>query len=185
MILASKSPRRRELMEEAGFDFTCCTSDFDESSVHARDPHELPHALAWHKALSVSPNARPGELVIGSDTVVILGERVLGKPADADEARQMLRDLSGKTHEVTTGVSVLCDGCEVLGFSETARVTFWDLDDDEIDAYVACGEPMDKAGAYGIQGKGRLLVRGIEGDFYTVMGLPISRLYRELRGLEA
>ena len=172
MILASKSPRRRELMEEAGFDFTCCTSDFDESSVHVRDPHELPHALAWHKALSVSPSARPGE-------------RALGKPADADEAHQMLRDLSGKTHEVTTGVSVLCDGCEVLGFSETARVTFWDLDDDEIDTYVATGEPMDKAGAYGIQGKGRLLVRGIEGDFYTVMGLPISRLYRELRALKA
>ena len=80
---------------------------------------------------------------------------------------------------------MLCDGCEVLGLSETARVTFWDLDDDEIDAYVACGEPMDKAGAYGIQGKGRLLVRGIEGDFYTVMGLPISRLYRELRALKA
>ena len=183
MILASKSPRRRELLSEAGYEFACVSSDFDESSVSADDPHDLPGLLAYHKALSVAGQAAPDELVIGSDTVVLLGSRVLGKPRDTREAREMLASLSGKTHEVVTGVAVLRNSEAVCRFSETARVTFWDLAPDEIDAYVASGEPMDKAGAYGIQGKGRLLVRGIEGDFYTVVGLPISRLYRELRKL--
>ncbi len=183
MILASKSPRRRELMADAGYDFRCLTSDFDETSVSTPDPHDLPHLLAYHKALAVAPQAEPGELVIGSDTVVILDGQVLGKPADTQDAKAMLARLSGKTHEVTTGVSVQRDGGEVLGFSQTARVTFWEMTDEEIDAYVASGEPMDKAGAYGVQGKGRLFVREIEGDFYTVVGLPISRLYHELKGL--
>lgn len=185
MILASKSPRRRELMEQAGYDFRCLTSDFDEASVSTPDPHDLPQLLAWHKALAVADQAMPGELVIGSDTVVILDGHVLGKPANAQDAKAMLRRLSGNTHEVTTGVSVQRDGAEVLGFSQTARVTFWDMTDGEIDAYVASGEPMDKAGAYGVQGKGRLFVREIEGDFYTVMGLPISRLYHELKDFDA
>ena len=185
MILASKSPRRRELMAEAGFDFRCLSSDFDESSVTADDPHGLPQLLASHKAASVAAQAAAGELVIGSDTVVILDGRVLGKPRDAQEAHAMLQTLSGRTHEVTTGVSVQRDGQEVVAFSDTARVTFWELTDEDIDSYVGTGEPMDKAGAYGIQGKGRLLVKGIVGDFYTVVGLPISRLYRELKKLGA
>lgn len=185
MILASKSPRRRELLSEAGYEFTCMGSNFDETSISAADPHDLPGLLAYHKALSVAGQAAPDELVIGSDTVVLLDGRVLGKPCDAQDAREMLTSLSGKTHEVVTGVAVLRNGRSVCRFSETARVTFWDLLPEEIDAYVASGEPMDKAGAYGIQGKGRLLVRGIEGDFYTVVGLPISRLYRELCKLGA
>ncbi len=172
-------------MEEAGYTFTCVSSDFDESSVSAADPHDLPALLAYHKALAAAGQAARDELVIGSDTVVLLDGRVLGKPRDAHEAREMLASLSGATHEVVTGVAVLRNGNAVCRFSETARVTFWDLLPEEIDAYVASGEPMDKAGAYGIQGRGRLLVRGIEGDFYTVMGLPISRLYRELRKLGA
>lgn len=185
MILASKSPRRRELMEEAGYDFRCLTSDFDETSVSTPDPHDLPQLLAYHKALAVCDMADPDELVIGSDTVVILDGQVLGKPADAQDAKDMLARLSGKTHEVTTGVSVQRGRRELLGFSQTARVTFWEMTPEEIDAYVASGEPMDKAGAYAVQGRGRLFVRGIEGDFYTVMGLPISRLYHELKGIDA
>lgn len=185
MILASRSPRRRELLADAGFTFTCHASDFDESSLHTADPHDLPGELARQKALSVAPFARRGELVIGSDTAVILKGRVFGKPSGPEQAREMLYALSGKTHEVTTGVSIVRDSAQVASFSQTARVTFWDLEPELVDAYVASGEPLDKAGAYGIQGKGRLLVRGIEGDFYTVMGLPISRLYRELKTLGA
>ncbi len=184
MILASKSPRRRELMEQAGYDFRCLVSDFDEGSVSTADPHDLPALLAYHKARVVADMAEPGELVIGSDTVVILEGHVLGKPADEQDARDMLARLSGKTHDVTTGVSVQRDGVEVLGFSQTAHVTFWEMSQAEIDAYVASGEPMDKAGAYAVQGRGRLFVQGIEGDFYTVMGLPISRLYHELKDID-
>lgn len=185
MILASQSPRRRELLEQAGFTFSCHASDFDESSVRTSDPHDLPGELARHKALSVAHLALPGELVIGSDTAVILGERVFGKPSGPEQAREMLAALSGETHEVTTGVSIVRDAGEVVCFSQTAKVSFWELEPDLVDAYVASGEPLDKAGAYGIQGKGRLLVKGIEGDFYTVMGLPIARLYRELKALGA
>lgn len=183
MILASKSPRRRELLAEAGYTFTCVTSDFDESSVRGADPRELPRLLALGKALAVADQARPGEPVIGSDTVVLLDGAVLGKPCDEDDARRMLRALSGKTHEVATGVAVVRDGTEAFSFTDVARVTFWPLDGNDIEWYLQTGEPFDKAGAYGIQGKGRLLVRGIEGDFYTVMGLPISRLHRRLRAL--
>jgi septum formation protein len=181
MILASQSPRRRELLADAGFSFTSAPSPFDEAGVTAPSPEELAGALARGKAGAVA--ATTPDVVIGSDTVVAIDGQVLGKPADDADARRMLRLLSGRTHTVFTGVSVWRDGAEAAAFTERCAVTFWDLDDAQIDAYVACGEPHDKAGAYGIQGKGRLLVRGIEGDFYTVMGLPIARLVRELHTL--
>ena len=183
MILASQSPRRSQLLAEAGFPFRCMPAHIDERSVERATPEELVRALACAKAGAVAGEAGPGEPVVGSDTAVVLDGDVMGKPADAAEARAMLRRLSGRTHEVVTGVSVWRDGAEVANFAETARVEFWDLLDTEIDAYVATGEPFDKAGAYGIQGRGRTLVKGIAGDFYTVVGLPISRLVRELRAL--
>ncbi len=183
MILASQSPRRSQLLSEAGFSFRCVPARIDERSVERTTPEELVRALACAKAGAVAGEAGPGEPVVGSDTAVVLDGDVLGKPADANEARAMLRRLSGRTHEVVTGVSVWRDGAEAVNFAETARVEFWDLLDAEIDAYVATGEPFDKAGAYGIQGRGRTLVKGIAGDFYTVVGLPISRLVRELRAL--
>lgn len=183
MILASQSPRRIQLLSEAGYAFRSVPSRIDEQAVRADSPEGLSRALASAKALACAPAALPDEIVIGSDTVVALGTEALGKPADDEDARSMLRRLSGTTHDVTTSVCLVANGCELAAFSETARVAFWDLEDGEIDSYVATGEPADKAGAYGIQGKGRLLVRGIEGDFYTVVGLPVSRLVRLLRSL--
>ena len=183
MILASASPRRRQLLEEAGVAFRAVAARIDERAVHADDPQELVRLLAQAKACAVAAQEDAREPVIGSDTVVVADGRVLGKPADTEDARATLHMLSGRTHEVMTGVCIwLPDGRERT-FVERVRVTFYELSDTEIDAYVASGEPMDKAGSYGIQGKGRLLVRGIEGDYYAVVGLPIARLVRELRAL--
>ena len=151
--------------------------------MHAKDPVELVALLARGKARTVAEQAEPGELVIGSDTVVVLGEQVLGKPADAADAAAMLHTLSGNTHHVLTAVSVWRDGSDVCTFVDRVDVTFWELTDEEIGAYVATGEPLDKAGAYGIQGLGRVLVKGIEGDYYTAVGLPVAHLVRELRAL--
>lgn len=183
MILASQSPRRIQLLSEAGYSFRAIPSRVDERAIGSDTPEGLSRALASAKALACAREALPGEIVIGSDTVVALGDEVLGKPVDDEDARRMLRRLSGAVHSVTTSVSIVADGGEIAGFSQTACVEFWDLCEDEIAAYVATGEPRDKAGAYGIQGKGRLLVKGIEGDFYTVVGLPVSRLVRLLRSL--
>ena len=183
MILASASPRRRQLLEEAGIAFRAVPAHIDERAVHAAEPQELVRLLACDKARAVAAQEGAREPVIGSDTIVVADGRVLGKPADPDDARAMLRMLSGRAHEVMTGVCIwLPDGRERT-FVERVRVTFYELTDAEIDAYVASGEPMDKAGSYGIQGRGRLLVRGIEGDYYAVVGLPIARLVRELRAL--
>ena len=181
MILASASPRRRQLLEEAGVTFTVIPARFDERAVSRSDPHELVEALAQGKARAVAEQTGGEEPVIGSDTVVVLDGTVLGKPRDAEDARAMLHALSGRTHEVMTGVCVWMPDGRTRSFVESVRVTFYKLTDAEIDAYVASGEPMDKAGSYGIQGRGRLLVRGIEGDFYAVVGLPVARLVRELR----
>ncbi len=183
MILASQSPRRRQILEEAGFTFRTVPSSFDESGVDEQDPRRLVARLAAGKAAQVCGLAEPGEVVIGSDTVVVLDDTVLGKPQGPDDARAMLKNLSGTTHEVLTGVSLWRDGREAASFVEATPVTFWPLTDEEIDAYVATGEPLDKAGSYGIQGLGRLLVRGIAGDFYNVVGLPVARLARELKRL--
>ena len=181
MILASKSPRRVQLLSEAGFAFEAVPADIDERAVSAPTPGELVLELAREKASAVERRrAGEGEVVIGSDTVVVLDCRILGKPADAADAARMLRDLSGRSHEVLTGVCAIRDGEELFSFTERAEVEFWDLTERQIEAYVATGEPLDKAGAYGIQGRGRMLVKGIRGDFYNVMGLPVSRLVREL-----
>lgn len=183
MILASQSPRRRQLLEEAGYTFRCIPSDFDERGVKDDNPERLVVALARGKAGAVAGQAAPGEVVIGSDTVVVLNGAVLGKPADEQDAAAMLRALSGRTHRVLTAVSIWRDGQDARTFADGVNVTFWDLSDEEVDAYVATGEPLDKAGAYGIQGLGRVLVKGIEGDYYTAVGLPIARVVRELRAL--
>ena len=183
MILASQSPRRRQILEEAGFEFRTLPSSFDESRIEERDPRRLVLHLAAGKASGVCDQAEAGEIVIGSDTVVVLDGAVLGKPKDAGDARNMLERLSGRTHKVLTAVSLWRDGHEAASFVETTAVSFWPLSAEEIAAYVATGEPLDKAGAYGIQGRGRLFVKGIEGDFYNVVGLPVAHLARELRHL--
>lgn len=183
MILASQSPRRIELMREAGFDVQVIPADIDESARPGEGPFELVERLARAKAEAVSSaHAAPGETVVAADTIVALDGELLGKPADEADARRMLRALSGKTHQVATGVCI-AHGERIDSFVDITDVTFYELSDAEIDAYVATGEPMDKAGAYGIQGFGALLIEGIQGDYYNVMGLPVCRLGGILRQL--
>lgn len=180
LVLASGSPRRRELLQQLGLEFQVETSDLDEDAVEADDPHELARRLARLKVERVARRF-PDAVVLAADTVVVLGDRVLGKPADAGEARRMLRELAGKTHSVITGVA-LCharqDRLEV--FSEETRVEMRSLTGDEIEAYVASGEPSDKAGGYGIQGRAGAFIPRIEGCYFNVVGLPLAAISRRL-----
>lgn len=180
IILASKSPRRQELIRNITDDFQVIVSDVEEVLPEGISPEEAPVYLSAIKARAVAAD-RPDRIVIGADTVVILDDEILGKPRDEDDAFHMLRSLSGKVHTVVTGCSIVL-GDRILSFGESARVEFYPLSDREIEDYLKTGEPFDKAGAYGIQGKGCLLVKGIEGDFFNVMGLPVGKLYRELNG---
>ena len=191
MILASQSPRRRELLSEAGFDLEIRPGDIDEARLDGESPVELVARLASQKAeaaRSALDHAPADGLLVAADTIVWMGSEALGKPADELDAARMLRELSGRTHHVSTGVCAMrlasdASALSAVTFVETTAVTFWELTEAEILAYVATGEPMDKAGAYGIQGAGRVLVRGIEGDYANVVGLPVSRLLRELGSL--
>lgn len=184
LILASASPRRRELMAQAGLSFTVQVSEADET-VTERKPDKIVEELALRKAMAVAESVTEGT-VIGADTIVAMDGRILGKPGTKEQAAKMLRLLSGKTHQVYTGVALLSkkDGREIRRvFSERTDVTFYPVGEDEIDRYVATGEPMDKAGAYGIQGRAAIFVRGIHGDYNNVVGLPVARLYQELKSL--
>ena len=181
MILASASPRRKELLALAGFDFTIETASVEETYDPALPPEEIVMHLAAVKSAPVAER-HPDELVIGADTVVVLDEAILGKPHSTQEAMAMLRLLSGRTHQVYTGVC-LRKGETTVCFHECTLVRFKVLTEEEIAAYVATGEPMDKAGSYGIQGKGCLLVEGIQGDYFNVIGLPVSHLYDEIKKL--
>lgn len=178
LILASSSPRRKELLENLQISFRVSSSDVDESYDPHLKPQEVVMELASRKAGHVAKQ-NPEAYVIGSDTVVVIDEEILGKPKDRDEAFQMLSRLSGNTHSVYTGVAI-AKGNEIHQFFEKTDVVFWELTDDEIDSYLNTGEPFDKAGAYGIQGFGSILVKGIVGDYFSVVGLPISRTVREL-----
>lgn len=178
LILASSSPRRRQLLELYTRDFSVCASEFDETTVRADTPVHLVEALARGKCLAVA-KARPGCLVVGSDTVVELDGEVFGKPKDAADARRMLRALSGRTHQVHTGVCV-SDGVRTESFVDTCRVTFFPIPEEELERCIASGEPFDKAGAYAIQGQAALWLDRLEGDYYTIMGLPVSRTARLL-----
>lgn len=186
MILASQSPRRKELLERAGFSFTVHAADIDESPLPGETPPQLVERLARSKAHATVPFARKtgDDLIIAADTVVWSPEvGVLGKPADELDALRMLTLLSGRTHFVTSGVSILLlEGSSVVEhtFHETTDVTFHPLSDAWLRAYVASGEPLDKAGAYAIQCRGAVLVKSIRGDYDNVVGLPLSRLVREL-----
>lgn len=178
IILASSSPRRKELMELAGYDFEVICADIVEVIPEEAMPQEVVMSLALQKAQAVAAEHKEA-VVIGSDTVVALDGKILGKPHSEQEACEMLRSLSGRTHKVFTGVAIVCGG-KVKNFFDETDVEFYSLGDDEIKKYVATGEPTDKAGAYGIQGKGSVLVKRINGDFFSVMGLPIAKLYREM-----
>ena len=175
IILASQSPRRRELLERMGVEFRVVTPDIDEHMERELPPDELVRRISAEKARAVAAQAGPDAIVIAADTVVALDGAVLGKPADELEAFKMLSTLSGCRHQVYTGLTVL-RGKEMHTVSEETAVTFRELSEKEITNYIRTGEPMDKAGAYGIQGYGALLVEGIQGDYYNVMGLPVCRL---------
>ena len=179
IILASQSPRRTELLRVIGLSHEVRPADIDETPLPHEEP--VPHAerLARGKALRLSADF-PGAVVIGADTIVVLDGDMLGKPADADEARSTLTRLSGRTHSVHTAIAVTRGGALATAV-ESVEVTFLPLTARQIDAYIATGEPMDKAGAYGIQGHGAAIVERIHGDFFAVMGLPLSRLVRLLR----
>ena len=176
IILASQSPRRKELLERMGIqDFETISPNVDESAFHGLPPEELVRHLSAEKAAAVAGRAGKHAIVISADTVVALEGAVLGKPADELDAFKMLSALSGVRHQVYTGVTV-CRGGEKQTAHEVTDVTFRELSEREIEDYISTGEPMDKAGAYGIQGYGALLIQGISGDYYNVMGLPVCRL---------
>ena len=186
IILASASPRRRELLERIGVTgFTVRAPNVDESVEPGLSPADMVETLSLRKARAAAERFSPEDLIIAADTVVALDGAVLGKPRDGDDAFAMLSALSGREHRVYTGVTVL-QGEKIITGHETTAVTFRELSPDEIWGYIATGEPLDKAGAYGIQGVGALLVSGIRGDYSNVMGLPVFRLGQILRefGLE-
>lgn len=175
IILASGSPRRRELLTQMGIDFQVVVSDVNESIDKDMPPEDQVYFISRRKAKAVAQTVGPDKLVIAADTIVALEGKVMGKPHSREEAIEMLTQLSGKTHEVYTGFTLQLGGKVVTKVERTA-VTFRPLTSDEIGAYVATGEPMDKAGAYGIQGLGSMLVLGIQGDYFNVMGLPVCAL---------
>ena len=178
VILASASPRRKELLGYIVPRFEIIPADVDETLPDEIPAEKSAEFLAVKKAEHISARY-PESIVIGSDTVVIVDGEILGKPADETDAYRMLKKLSGKIHTVVTGVCI-SQGKKKKSFSEATRVEFYPLSEEEIRDYIATGDPMDKAGAYGIQGEGCVLIKGIEGDFFTVMGLPAARLKREL-----
>lgn len=181
MILASQSPRRLQILHEAGFTPEIEPADIDETRKPDEAPRDLVRRLATGKA-QVIADKYPNELILAADTIVWLADgEVLSKPHDAKHAKAMLHKLSGVTHFVSSGACVIDQKSHYeKNLVDTAQVTFYPLSDTEIDAYVASMEPFDKAGGYGVQGIGRLLIQNIEGDFYTIMGLPITLVVREL-----
>lgn len=181
-ILASGSPRRIELLNNLGLSPRVIPAGIDESVVKEEDPRRMVTQLAMLKAMHVAKSYSGHDwLCIGADTCVYIDGKILGKPADEAEAADMLRTLSGREHEVYTGfAAVLCKTMETVAEAQVTKVTFKELTDAEIAAYIRSGEPMDKAGAYGIQDKGSLLIEKIDGDYFNVVGLPVCALGKML-----
>ena len=185
LILASQSPRRQELLKILNLPFEVIPSGVDETTAPADlAPASLARWLAEQKAKDLAARC-PEAFVIGADTIVVLGEEVMGKPVDPDDARRMLRALAGHIHRVITGIAVRRDGAEPLLLSDAVEteVSFRPLTDNEIEAYLLTGEPMDKAGAYAIQGCAALFVAAVRGDYPNIVGLPLARLAEMLRSV--
>lgn len=179
MILASNSPRRREILENFGFSLKVMSKNIDETSCKENIQEKIAD-IAQQKTKAVAEDY-PDEYVVGADTVVVVDGRILGKPYSREEAFQMLRELSGRAHEVITAYSLINIEKNIFHTdTETTKVYFKELSDYEINWYIDTKEPMDKAGAYGIQGKGALFVEKIEGDFFSVMGFPLGKFLRYL-----
>lgn len=194
VILASASPRRRELLTQAGISFEICPSQIEER-ITKQEPEQVVLELSGQKAADVAGRSQSGDVVVGADTVVAIDGRILGKPRTREEAFAMLKSLQGRTHHVYTGVTVIecqdrqfCRECEcqerVSAFVEDTLVEVWPMTEEQIWQYIDTGEPMDKAGAYGIQGKFGVYIKGIQGDYYNVVGLPIAGLFHRLLEIE-
>lgn len=178
IILASASPRRKEILELADLKFDVMPSDAQEITTKTA-PNEVVMELASIKAKDIYKKSEKQSMIVGADTVVAYQGQILGKPTDEADAKRMLTMLSGQTHEVYTGVCVIEDG-KTKTFYEGTKVTFYEISDEQIDRYIKTGEPMDKAGSYGIQGKAAVFIKGIEGDYYNVVGFPIARFLQEI-----
>ncbi len=178
IVLASQSPRRRELLTRLGYPFTTDSADIDETLDSSRSVQEAVEALALKKAQAVEEKHHDS-IIITADTVVVLNEKIYGKAENFDEAFSMLKELSGHTHQVMTSMCLMYKNTYET-FTSITDVEFYDLVDQEIKSYIETGEAFDKAGAYGIQDLGSLFIKGIKGDYYTVMGLPVSLLKRKL-----
>lgn len=185
IVLASQSPRRRKLLTQAGIPFRVVTSSVEEK-ITKTEPDEVVKELSFQKAENVAAGQPEGIWVLGADTVVALDGKILGKPKNEEHAKEMLRELSGNTHSVFTGVTFYKKekgGDKSVSFAEETRVTFYPMTEEEIDAYVSGGDPMDKAGAYGIQGAAAVYIQRIEGDYNTVVGLPLAAVYQKMKDL--
>ena len=180
IILASQSPRRQELLKLTGLPFTVRAADIDETMDKSLPVQQEVTRVSRLKAQAIAAGASPDDIVIAADTIVVIDGRELGKPHSEAEALDMLRLLSGRTHEVVTVLSV-CRGTHIESEAVVTKVTFRPLCEEELRAYIKTGEPMDKAGSYGIQGYGAMFVSRIEGDYFSVMGLPLCPLCRMLR----
>jgi len=184
IVLASASPRRAELLRAAGIEFTVRVADIDESRLTGETPYEYVARLAAGKAKAIAEEAElAGKLILGADTTVVIDDEIAGKPVDEADARRMLHRLSGQWHEVLTGVA-LVHGHHLQVEVELTRVRFALLTAGEIDWYVSTGEPMDKAGGYGIQGYASRFVERIEGSYANVVGLPVNRVYEMIRQID-
>jgi septum formation protein len=179
LILASQSPRRKELIKLLDMDYESVSPNVEEINDPSLSHEELVMDLAFQKALAVF-KTRKDDVVLGFDTLVIIDDLILGKPKNEEEAKHFLQILSGKTHRVLTGCAIITKGYSKSFFTQSL-VTFWDLSENEIDEYIDTKEPMDKAGAYGIQDHGARFVKAISGDYFTIVGFPISRVYQELK----
>ena len=182
LILASMSPRRREILALAGFEFTVHPADIDESVPDGTPADSAVMMTAQKKAEAVLPYASEEDVILAADTVVFLDGVIIGKPATTDEAVKTLRTLSDRTHTVYTGYCLLKGGKRISGV-EATNVTFRELDGNEIADYVASGEPMDKAGAYGLQGRGCTFAKRIDGEYFNVIGLPICTIHNCLKNI--
>ncbi len=176
LILASGSPRRSEILTSVGWEFEKIVADIDESEIEGESPENYVQRLAREKAEVVAAN-NPNRIVLGADTTVVINQQIIGKPTDLDDAQRMLRLLSGNWHEVLTGVAIVKNGETRVGIRST-KVKFAELSDTEVEYLVMFGEPLDKAGAYAVQAQAALFIEGIEGDYWNVVGLPISLVYQ-------
>ena len=179
IVLASGSPRRAEILTSVGWPFEKHTADIDETAQKGEPPEDYVVRLAREKAEAVAI-LRPRDIVLGADTTVVIDEQIVAKPRDLDHAREMLRRLSGRSHDVLTGIAVVIDGVTTSAIQRT-RVTFADMSEAEISFLAENGDPLDKAGAYAVQAQAALFIEGIEGDYWNVVGLPIRLVYELIK----